>query len=71
MPIPFRRFDMQAKQKVLSSLMVVVFTLFTGLAIAAGEQKVTLKADKAGKGACWRQIDLSGFVANRLSAFCR
>jgi hypothetical protein len=42
---------MQAKQKVLSSLMVVVFTLFTGLAIAAGEQKVTLKADKAGKGA--------------------
>lgn len=42
---------MQAKKKVLRSLMVVVFTLFTGLAIAAGEQKVTLKADKAGKGA--------------------
>ena len=42
---------MQAKKKVLSSLLVVVFTLFTGLAIAAGEQKVTLKADKAGKGA--------------------
>jgi hypothetical protein len=42
---------MQAKKKVLSSLMVIVFTLFTGLAIAAGKQKVTLKADKAGKGA--------------------
>jgi hypothetical protein len=42
---------MQAKKKVLNSLMVVVFTLFTGLAIAAGDQKVALKADKAGKGA--------------------
>ena len=42
---------MQAKQKFLSSLMVVVFTLITGLAMAAGEQKVDLKADKAGKGA--------------------
>lgn len=42
---------MQAKRKVISSLLVVVFTLFTGLAMAAGEQKVALKADKAGKGA--------------------
>jgi hypothetical protein len=42
---------MRAKQKLLGSLMVVVFTLFTGLVMAAGEQKVTLKADKAGKGA--------------------
>jgi hypothetical protein len=42
---------MLTKQKFFSSLMVVVFTLFTGLAMAAGEQKVTLKADKAGKGA--------------------
>ena len=42
---------MQAKRKVVSSLLVVVFSLFTGLAIAAGEQKVALKADKAGKGA--------------------
>ena len=45
------RFDMQGKHKVVSSLLVVVFSLFTGLAIAAGDQKVALKADKAGKGA--------------------
>jgi len=51
MPIPLWRFDMQAKRKVISSLLVVVFTLFTGLAMAAGEQKAALKADKAGKGA--------------------
>jgi len=42
---------MQAKRKVICSLLVVVFSLFTGLAIAAGDQKVALKADKAGKGA--------------------
>ena len=42
---------MHAKRKVLSSLLVVVFTLLAGLAVAAGEQKVALKADKAGKGA--------------------
>jgi hypothetical protein len=42
---------MQSKRKVISSLLVVVFSLFTGLAIAAGDQKVALKADKAGKGA--------------------
>jgi hypothetical protein len=45
------RFDMQTKKKVISSLLVVAFSLFTGLAMAAGEQKVTLKAEKAGKGA--------------------
>ena len=38
---------MQAKRKVTSSLLVAVFSLFAGLAIAAGEQKVALKADKA------------------------
>jgi hypothetical protein len=42
---------MQAERKVISSLLVVVFSLFTGLAIAAGDQKIALKADKAGKGA--------------------
>ena len=42
---------MQAKRKVTSSLLVAVFSLFAELAIAAGEQKVALKADKAGKGA--------------------
>lgn len=42
---------MQANRKVIRSLLVVVFSLFTGLAIAAGDQKVALKADKAGKGA--------------------
>ena len=42
---------MQAKRKVISSLLVVVFSLFAGLAIASGDQKVALKADKAGKGA--------------------
>jgi len=42
---------MQAKRKVISSLLVVVFSLFTGLAIAAGDQKIALNADKAGKGA--------------------
>jgi hypothetical protein len=42
---------MQTKKKVLSSLLVVVFSLFTGLAMAAGDQKIALKADKAGKGA--------------------
>ncbi len=50
-PIPLWRFDMQAKRKVISSLLVVVFSLFAGLAVAAGERKVALKADKAGKGA--------------------
>ncbi|MHB1012705.1 MAG: hypothetical protein ACYC37_07365 [Desulfobacteria bacterium] len=42
---------MQAKQKVVSSLLLIVFSLFAGLAVAAAEQKVALKADKAGKGA--------------------
>jgi hypothetical protein len=32
-------------------MLVVVFSLFAALAIAAGDQKVALKADKAGKGA--------------------
>ena len=42
---------MQGKRKVVSSLLIVVFSLFTGFAVAAAEQKVALKADKAGKGA--------------------
>jgi hypothetical protein len=42
---------MQAKHRVTSSLLVVVFSLVAGLAVAGGEQKVALKADKAGKGA--------------------
>ncbi len=42
---------MQTKKKVVSSLLVVVFSIFSGLAMAAGEQKVALEADKAGKGA--------------------
>jgi len=42
---------MQAKRVVISSVFVVVFSLIAGLAVAAGEQKVALKADKAGKGA--------------------
>ena len=42
---------MQVKRKVTSSLLVVVFSLIAGLAVATGEQKVALKADKAGKGA--------------------
>jgi len=42
---------MQARQRFTSSLLVVFFSLVAGLAVAAGEQVVTLKADKAGKGA--------------------
>jgi len=42
---------MQAKRVVISSVLVVVFSLIAGLAVAAGEQKIALKADKAGKGA--------------------
>jgi len=42
---------MQTKRKVIGALLVVVFSLFAGLAIAAGEQRVALMADKAGKGA--------------------
>jgi len=42
---------MHSNRKLLSSLLVVVFSLFAGLAMAAGERKVALKADKAGKGA--------------------
>jgi len=42
---------MKGKHKFVSSLLVVVFSLIAGLAVAAGEQKVALKADKAGKGA--------------------
>ncbi len=42
---------MQAKRKVFSSLLVVVISLFAGIAMAAGEEKIALKADKAGKGA--------------------
>jgi hypothetical protein len=49
---------MLAKPKFLSSLMVVVITLFTGLAMAAGEQKVALKSDKAGKGASGEAVIL-------------
>jgi hypothetical protein len=49
---------MLAKKKFFSSLMVVAFTLFTGLAMAAGEQKVALKADKAGKGASGETVIL-------------
>lgn len=42
---------MQANQKVVSTLLVVAFSLFAGLAMAAGEQKISLKAEKSGKGA--------------------
>ncbi len=42
---------MQAKRVVISSVFVVVFSLIAGLAVAAGGQKVALKAGKAGKGA--------------------
>lgn len=42
---------MQAKRKITSSLLVVVFSLVAGLAVAAGEQKVALNAGKAGNGA--------------------
>jgi hypothetical protein len=50
-PIQSGRFDMQGKHKIVRSLLVVVLSLVAGLAVAAGEQKVALKADKAGKGA--------------------
>jgi hypothetical protein len=50
-PIQLWRFDMQTRHRVVSSLLVVVFSLIAGLSVAAGEQKVALKADKAGKGA--------------------
>jgi hypothetical protein len=53
-PIQPGRFDMQGKQKITSSLLVAVFSLVAGLALAAGEQKVSLKADKAGEGASSR-----------------
>jgi hypothetical protein len=33
---------MQGKYKVVSSLLVVVFSLFAGLAVAAGDQTVAL-----------------------------
>lgn len=42
---------MQAHRSVLSSLLIVVFSLFAGLALAAGERNVALNAGKAGKGA--------------------
>jgi hypothetical protein len=42
---------MQGKHKVVGTLLVVVFSLVAGLAVAAGEQKVALNAGKAGKGA--------------------
>ena len=42
---------MQAKRKIAGTLLVVAFSLLAGLAVAAGEQKVGVQADKAGKGA--------------------
>jgi hypothetical protein len=42
---------MQAKRTVMSFLLVVLFSLVAGFAVAAGGQKIALKADKAGKGA--------------------
>ncbi len=42
---------MQARHRLVGSLLVVVLSLVGGLAVAAGDRKVALKADKAGKGA--------------------
>jgi len=42
---------MHGKHKVVSSVLVIVFSLVAGLAVAAGEQKVALNAGNAGKGA--------------------
>ena len=42
---------MQAKRNITSSLLVVVFSLVAGLAVAAVEQKVALNAGKGWKGA--------------------
>ncbi len=42
---------MQARHRLVGSLLVVVLSLVAGLAVAAGDRKVALKADKAGKGA--------------------
>lgn len=42
---------MQAGHRLVGSMLVVVFSLVAGLAVAAGDRKVALKADKAGKGA--------------------
>src|SRR4030066_217626 len=60
-PIPLWRFDMQAKRKVVSSLLSVVFSLVAGLAVAAGERKGALKAAKgrAGFSATIGSADLS------------
>lgn len=41
---------MQSNKKILSALLVLAFTLFSGLAMAAGGTNVPLKADKHGKG---------------------
>lgn len=42
---------MQARHRLVGSLLVVVLSLVAGLAVAAGDRKIALKADKAGKGA--------------------
>ncbi len=42
---------MQARHRLVGSLLIVVLSLVAGLAVAAGDRKVALKADKAGKGA--------------------
>jgi len=42
---------MHANKKVVSAVLVFVFTLFSGFAVAADERRVALKADKHGKGA--------------------
>ncbi len=42
---------MQMKHRIASSLLVVVFSLVAGFAVAAGEQRIALNAGKSGKGA--------------------
>lgn len=42
---------MRMNKKVVSAVLALVFTLFSGLVVAAGERRVALKADKHGKGA--------------------
>ncbi len=51
---------MNANRLVSSSLLVVAFSLFAGLAMAAETQRVTLDAGRAGKGASGEAV-----IANR------